>query len=137
MNDIAATNDEYADNLDTRALLTAHWKALEAGRLDAEHGFYHQDAVLEYPQSGERIAGSDNIKASRDAGPRRDGFRIRSILGQQDLWVTEYSVQHDGHPGFIVSIMELRDRKVIRETQYIAEPFAAPAWRANWLAPKP
>jgi hypothetical protein len=32
-----------------------------------------------------------------------------------------------------VSIMEFADDKVTRETQYFADPFPAPAWRAQWV----
>jgi hypothetical protein len=32
-----------------------------------------------------------------------------------------------------VSIMEFRNGKVVHETQYFADPFAAPAWRSQWV----
>lgn len=38
-----------------RAALDRHWAASAAGELDAEHEIYHDDVVVEYPQSGERI----------------------------------------------------------------------------------
>jgi hypothetical protein len=134
MNDFSVGDDEATENLDTRARLARHWKALDAGNLDAAHTIYHEDAVLDYPQSGERIAGRDKIKASRAAEPPRTGIKVRSVLGQEDLWVTEYSASHGDEPAFVVSIMEFRDGAVVRETQYITAPFAAPAWRAKWLS---
>jgi hypothetical protein len=30
-------------------------------------------------------------------------------------------------------IMEFRNGKVVRETQYFADPFAAPLWRSQWV----
>jgi hypothetical protein len=132
MNDFAA-NDRYAENMDIRAALERHWKTMEAGKLDTEHWFYHDAAVLDYPQSGESIAGCDNIRASRAAGPRRSDFKLKAVIGQDDLWVTEYTVAHDGQPKFAVSIMEFRDGKVIHETLYLADPVAAPPWRAQWV----
>jgi hypothetical protein len=30
---------------------------------------------------------------------------------------------------------EFRDGKIGRETRYYAEPFEAPAWRAQWVEP--
>lgn len=133
MNDFAV-GDEAEENLDTRASLDRHWNALAAGNFEAEHRIYHKDAVLDYPQSGERFAGRDNIRASRAAEPGRGAIQVKSILGQEDVWVTEYTVTQNAKPSLIVSIMEFRDGKVIRETQYAAEPFAAPAWRAKWRA---
>jgi hypothetical protein len=44
---------------------------------EAEHEIYHDDAVLEYPQSGERIRGRRNIQASRFAQPNKKRFMVR------------------------------------------------------------
>ncbi|MFZ3226802.1 MAG: nuclear transport factor 2 family protein, partial [Xanthobacteraceae bacterium] len=48
-----------------RATLDRHWAASDANDFEAEHSIYRDDAVLEYPQSGERIRGRRNIQASR------------------------------------------------------------------------
>jgi hypothetical protein len=133
MNDFVA-GDRYSKNINTRALLTQHWAAMESGNLDVEHDVYHAHAVLDYPQSGETIVGSDNIRASRLAGPRRSDLKVKAVLGQDDLWVTEYTVAEDGVPKLAVSIMEFRDGKVIRETLYFTDRVAAPAWRAQWVS---
>ena len=42
---------------DIRAALDRHWAASDANDFEAEHQIYREDAVLEYPQSGERIRG--------------------------------------------------------------------------------
>ncbi len=131
MNDFV-DGDRFEENLDTRAHVERHWKTLESGDLDTEHWFYHHDAVLEYPQSGELIVGRDNIKASRAAGPRRTILKAKTVIGQDDLWVTEYTASLDGKLTFAVSIMEFRDRKVIHETIYLADPLLPPAWRARF-----
>jgi hypothetical protein len=41
---------------DIRAALDRHWAASDANDFEAEHQIYREDAVLEYPQSGERTA---------------------------------------------------------------------------------
>jgi SnoaL-like domain len=132
MNDFVA-GGRYTENLDTRARVERHWKALEAGNLDDERLLYHEDAILEYPQSGETIVGRDNIRASRAAAPPLSLIKAKTIIGQDDLWVTEYTLTQSGEQTFAVSIMEFRDRSVCRETLYFAPPFAAPAWRAPWV----
>ncbi|HEY3935891.1 MAG TPA: hypothetical protein VGL97_00550 [Bryobacteraceae bacterium] len=63
------------------------------------------------------------------------GFNIRWIPGKGDLWITEYPITYQGRPAYTVSIMEFRDGKVVRETQYFAEPFEAPAWGSQWVQP--
>jgi ketosteroid isomerase-like protein len=115
-----------------RAALERHWAASAAGDQDAEHEIYHDDAVVEYPQSGERVRGRANVQALRSHHPERpSGFAVRRIVGGGDLWVTEYAITYDGRRFDTVSIMEFRAGKVARETQYFAEPFEPPAWRAR------
>ena len=87
--------------------------------------------MLEYPQSGERIRGRRNIQASRVAQPNRKHFTVRRILGAGDLWVTEFVLAYDGRPSYSVSVMEFRDSKVARETQYFADPFEPGPSRAH------
>ena len=93
--------------------------------------------MLEYPQSGERIRGRRTIEASRAAQPNRKRFTVRRIIGAGDLWVTEYVLTYDGRPSYTVSIMELLDGKVARETQYFGDPFEPGPSRAQWVERMP
>ena len=111
------------EDREIRAALDHHWAASDANDLEEEHQIYREDAVLEYPQSGERIRGRRKIQSSRAAQPNRKRFTVRRIIGAGDLWVTEYVLTYDGRPSYTVSIMEFLDGKVARETQYFAEPF--------------
>jgi hypothetical protein len=117
-----------------RAALERHWAASAAGNQDGEHELYHDEAIVEYPQSGERIRGRHNVQALRSQHPARpSGFVVRRIVGGGDLWVTEYVITYDGHRVNTVSIMEFQADKVVREMQYFAEPFEPPAWRTRWV----
>jgi ketosteroid isomerase-like protein len=116
-----------------RAALDQHWAASDASDFEAEHAIYREDAVLEYPQSGERIRGRHNIQLSRTHQPNKKRFAVRRITGRGDLWVTEYILTYDGKPSYTVSIMEFSDGKVARETQYFADPFEAGPSRAQWV----
>ena len=119
---------------DIRTAIDRHWAASAAGDQDAEHDIYHDDAICEYPQSGEIIRGRHNLQALRSHHPGRpSGFVVRRIVGEGSLWVTEYVISYESASMHTVSIMEFRDGKVAQETQYFAEPFAAPAWRAQWV----
>src|SRR5579871_5734047 len=107
-----------------RESLDAHWRASAAGDPDAEHDIYADDAVCDYPQSGERILGRKNLQALRSHHPGHpSGFAIRRIVGNGDLWITEYTITYQGQVAYTVSIMEFRDGKVVHETQYFADPF--------------
>ena len=121
------------EDQDIRAALDRHWAASDANDFETEHEIYHDDAVLEYPQSGERIRGRRNIQASRTAQPNKKRFTVRRVLGAGDLWVSEFILTYDGAPSYTVSIMEFSDGKVARETQYFGDPFAPGPSRAQWV----
>jgi len=123
------------DEGEIREALNRHWAAADANDFDAEHEIYREDAVLEYPQSGERIRGRRNIQVSREAQPNAKRFTVRRIVGTGSLWVTEFILTYDGRPSFSVSVMEFLDGKVARETQYFAEPFEPGPSRAHLVEP--
>jgi ketosteroid isomerase-like protein len=117
-----------------RAVLERHWSASAAGDLDAEHDIYQENAVCEYPQSGERILGRENLKSLRGHHPGRpSGFTVHRITGSGNLWVTEYVINYQGNLVYTVSIMEFEGERCRRETQYFGDPFDAPSWRAQWV----
>jgi ketosteroid isomerase-like protein len=128
-------NDQQTNARDQpiRAALDQHWAASDANDFETEHRIYHEDAVLEYPQSGERTRGRSNIQNQRAGQSNKKRFTIRRIIGSGDLWVTEFILTYDGKPSYTVSIMEFRGNKVARETQYFADPFVAPASRSQWV----
>jgi len=117
---------------DVRAALQRHWAASDANDFVAEHEIYEDHAVLEYPQSGERIRGRAHIQASRMAQPSRKRFAVRRIVGGGGLWISEIVITYDQQPSYVVSIMEFEAGKVVRETQYFGEPFEPGASRTQW-----
>jgi hypothetical protein len=129
--------DSAARDQQIRAALDQHWAASDANDFVTEHLIYHEDAVLEYPQSGELTRGRSNIQGQRASQPNKKRFTIRRIVGSGDLWVTEFILTYDAKPSYTVSIMEFAGDKVARETQYFADPFVAPAFRAQWVERMP
>ena len=118
---------------DLRAALHRHWAASDSNDFVAEHEIYEDDAVLEYPQSGERIRGRRGIQESRMAQPNKKRFTVRRLQGSGSLWVSELVVTYDGQPSYVVSIMDFEGEKVIRETQYFGSPFEPGPTRARWV----
>jgi hypothetical protein len=121
----------------TRAALEEHWRASERGDSAAEHAIYSPDAILDYPQSGERFRGRATISAQRGGHPARRHFTVRRIVGRGDLWISECVITYDGPPTYSVSIMEFDHSQVVHETQYFADPFGAPEWRIALAEPMP
>ena len=118
---------------DVRAALEQHWTASDAGDFEAEHGIYADRAVLDYPQSGERIRGRASILAARRAQPDRKRFVVRRVTGTSGLWISELVLSYDERPFHVVSIMEFENGQVVRETQYFGAPFEPGASRAQWV----
>ncbi|HEY0912975.1 MAG TPA: nuclear transport factor 2 family protein [Bradyrhizobium sp.] len=119
------------DDRTTTAALKRHWDASDANDFEVEHEIYRNDAVLEYPQSGERIRGRRNIQESRSVQPNKKRFAVRRMIGSGDLWVTEFTLSYDGRPSYVVSIMEFHDGLVAKETQYFTDPFEPGPSRAH------
>jgi hypothetical protein len=117
-----------------RAMLEQHFEYAGSDP-DRAHAMYHEDAVLEFPQSGERFVGVENLREWRSSYPASTSFEFREIRGRDDLWVAEITVRYDGGPeNFGVSIIELRGERIARESIYVAEGFDPPEWRAQWRA---
>lgn len=95
---------------------------------------FHEDAVMDWPQSGEKVRGGDNRRAIYGAFPQLPTITPRRIVDSGDLVVAEATLDYGGGAVYrTVFIFELRDGKIARETAYWAEPFEAPAWRSAWV----
>lgn len=122
------------DDLEARRAIDAHFAAAGRDEITASE-IYADDAVLEFPQGGERIRGKSNIIAFRSAYPASLDFEMRRTIGCDDTWINEYVIRYDGKPSHVIGIMEFRDGKVFRETVYVGDPWEPPAWRAQWVEP--
>jgi SnoaL-like protein len=124
-----------------RAMIQAHFEASNVGAAGGGPGddivraseIYADDAVVEWPQGGERLRGQANIIGFRSTYPARQEFEVRRITGCDDLWVNEYTIRYDDRPVIVVGIMEFRDEKVVRERIYFGDPWEPPAWHAQWV----
>jgi hypothetical protein len=121
----------------TKAAIEEHWRASESGDSKTEHAIYAEDAILDYPQSGERFRSRATIAAQRGGHPAERHFTVLRINGGGNLWVSECIITYDGAPTYSVSIMEFAGDHVAHETQYFADPFGAPAWRTALAEPMP
>src|SRR3954451_19191421 len=122
------------DESTIKAMLEQHFEH-SASDPDLAHAMYQEDAVLEFPQSGERFEGVASFRAWRSGYPASTSFAFREIRGRDDLWVVELSVTYDKGPeSFGLSILELRGDQIARETIYVSEGWEPPEWRARWRA---
>jgi hypothetical protein len=114
------------------AALKRHW---DYGGTDQDiaHEIYHDDAVLEFPQSGERFEGVKNFREWRRQYPAALKFHTRRITHRDDLVVVENLISYDGQPWtFTVNVMEFRDDRVAHERIDIMDGREAAVWREPW-----
>jgi hypothetical protein len=120
------------DDTAIRDALVQHWR-FEGIDYEKSHEIYHDDAILEFPQSGERFVGKDAFLTWRRQYPAQLDFRIRRISHDGDLWVTENLISYDGSPWkFTINILQFRGDRIAHERLYVVDGFDAAEWRAEW-----
>jgi uncharacterized protein YwgA len=108
----------------------------------AQYEMSAEDVINEFPQSGERFRGRDKIAAMNQSYSGNTGtapkMTLRRILKPGEAWVIEGTIDYgDGTPVSAISIIETGpDGKVVKQTDYFANPFEAPAWRSQYTEPK-
>jgi ketosteroid isomerase-like protein len=130
-----------------------YWQAHAANDFDKLSELRHREWTVEWPQSGERIRGDANARAMVDNYPGGlPDINAGRIVGSEDRWVTTpmYTIQRvvgngdfwwgdgtvsypDGSMWSLAVLVQVRDGKIYRETDYFAAPFDPPAWRAPWV----
>ena len=109
---------------------------LNAKNVDGMDEVFQDDAVMEWPQSGERIVSAENRRGVYHAFPNLPTITPRRMTGDDDLVVAEATLDYgDGAEYQTVFIFELRDGKIAKETAYWSQPFPAPEWRDRWVEP--
>jgi ketosteroid isomerase-like protein len=109
--------------------------AINSRRLDLFHQQFAEEAVMEYPQSGERIVGDANRRALYAAMPSLPSLKPRRIIATGDMVVAELDY-HSSNDYLAVFMFRLRDGKIIYQIAYWTEPFPAPEWRSQWVEHK-
>jgi hypothetical protein len=121
--------------VDEQEVRELFFERLEHLSPEAEYELRHPDYVMEMPQSGERIRGRENMRAFQEAYPNPPTIQPRRVVGSGDVWVVEARSDYGGQIYDVALIVEFRGGKIWRDTRYYAEPFEAPAWRAQWVEP--
>ena len=126
------------DNKEMAAAFDEVLKAGDFGKMaELIKEFATDDFVEEWPQSGERLSKAASMRMA-DAYPEMSGtspkFTYKRMLGGGDTFMIEGTIDYgDGVPVSYVGIGEARDGKIVRMTEYFANPFEAPAWRADYV----
>jgi len=123
---------------EVRDMVLRQWKYTGGPNEAKASEIYHDDVVVEFPQSDEWFRGKGNQQGWREHYPAKLDFEPREIRGSGDFWIAEAVLRYDGsNPVHVVKILQFRGDKVERETLYFGEPFPAPDWRAPWAEQGP
>ena len=116
-----------------RDTLERFLEAFSRQDLDAIAELMHDDVVEEYPQSGERIRGKDNVRALYESHPGLPKLVDYNFEVSGELSVLEAILEYDSNRVYVCEILKVQDGKIKGMREYFAEPFEAPAWRAQWV----
>jgi len=118
---------------ENRKVVEQLWAAVQARDWDAHDRLIDDGYVQEWPQSGERIRGKANSRAIKDNYPTGRTPRLRRIIGAGDIWIMETTIDYGSEVAQGVHVLELKQGRILKETDYFSQPFEAPEWRARWV----
>lgn len=135
----------------SRLRITEYMEALQRWDFDALDRLRHSDWVAEWPQSGERIRGSENDRQANLSYGGQARAEVTHTMGKTSewaispsntlvqvrgagpLWFVEAVNHYSSGPVHVFGVFEFKDDLVHRETIYFANPCEVPAWRRGWV----
>lgn len=111
------------------------WAAMQTNDFRYASEFLHEDYVLEWPQSGERVRGRANFAAINENYPAhgRWQFTIHTMLAEGDQVVSDVEVTDGAIVGRAITFSIIKDGKIVRQIEFWPDRFEAPAWRLQWV----
>jgi ketosteroid isomerase-like protein len=120
---------------DSKQVVEGFWAAMQTNDFKAAGEFFHDDYILEWPQSGERIRGRANFVAINENYPAhgRWEFTIHQVIAEDDKVVSDVEVTDGIIVGRAITFSTIRDGKILHQTEFWPDPFESAAWRAQWI----
>jgi limonene-1,2-epoxide hydrolase len=120
---------------ENRRVVEQFWATMNTNDFQAAAAWLHEDYVLDWPQSGERIRGRENFVAVNTHYPAagRWHFTVNRLIADEQGVATEVTVTDGVTTARAITFSEVRDGKIVRQTEYWPDPFEAAAWRAQWV----
>ncbi|MCQ3936211.1 MAG: nuclear transport factor 2 family protein [Chloroflexi bacterium] len=125
--------------MNAKQIVEQFWQTMETNDFHAAAQLLHDDFLLEWQQSGERIRGRDNFAKINTAYPAEGKwhFTVNAIIAEGDVVVTDVTVTDGKRQDRAITFSTLRDGRIWRQVEFWPEPFDAPAWRAEWVEKQP
>ena len=122
-------------NQSSKRVVEQFWEAMQSNDFRAAGEFLHEEFVLEWPQSGERVRGRQNFVAINQNYPAhgRWEFTIHRILAEGDEAVSDVDVTDGVIRGRVITFSKIRDGKIVHQTEFWPDPFEPADWRTQWV----
>jgi ketosteroid isomerase-like protein len=119
----------------TGQLIERYWQTMNSNDFRAVGDLLHDDFVLDYPQSGERLRGREHNALLNEEYPSPGPWRfvVERLLAGDDTAVTDVRVYGAEVETRAISFFEIRDGRIRHITEYWPDPFEAPVWRVQWM----
>jgi ketosteroid isomerase-like protein len=120
---------------DSKQVVEGFWAAMQTNDFKAAGEFLHDEYVLEWPQSGERIRGRANFVSVNERYPAhgRWEFTIHHLLAEGNEVVSDVSVTDGVFTGRAITFSRVRAGRILHQTEFWPDPFEPAAWRAEWV----
>lgn len=121
--------------MDNKALLENFWEVMRTNDFYAAAELFHDEFILEWPQSGERIRERENFAALNTAFPAEGKWRftINQIIAEGEVVVTDVTVSDGKRTDRAITFSTIKDGKIWKQVEFWPEPFDAPEWRRQWV----
>ena len=121
--------------MNSKQVLEQFWETMKTNDFYAVAELLHDEYILEWPQSGERIRGRDHFAAVNTYYPAEGKwqFTINQIVAEGEDVVTDVTVADGSRTDRVITFSTVRDGKIWKQIEFWPEPFEAPAWRAEWV----
>lgn len=118
-----------------RQVVQRFWAAMQTNDFKTAGELLHDDFLLEWPQSGERIRGRGNFVAVNENYPAqgRWQFTVHRILAEGEQAVSDVDVTDGVMSGRAITFSTVRDGRILSQVEFWPEPYEAPNWRKQWV----
>ncbi len=121
--------------MNPKQIVENFWQVMATNDFYAAAEFLHDDYILEWPQSGERIRGRENFAALNTNYPAHGKweFTINTLVAEGDMVVSDVTISDGKRQDRAITFSTIKDGKILRQAEFWHEPFDAPEWRAQWV----
>ena len=122
-----------AQNKANEAVIERLISCINDRKIEVMDELFHDDAIMDWPQSNEKVVGAENRRGIYGAFPQLPTITPRRMVSDGDLVVAEATLDYSGPTYKTVFIFEFKEGKITKETAYWSEVFDAPEWRSKWV----